>query len=83
MHFCFINPSIYQILPSVLPQLVFPKIGQRLHSMQVRIHDLQILQVIKRKDQSLFILNTKHPAQNITQYEKNLVERTAKVKYIY
>lgn len=51
-------PSIYQILPSVLPQLVFPKIGQRLHSMQVGINDLQVLQVRrerKRKDQSLFI----------------------------
>ncbi len=55
---CAFFPSIYQILPSVLPQLVFPKIGQRLHSMQVGVNYLQVLQVRrerKRKDQSLFI----------------------------
>lgn len=73
------------MLPTVLPQLVFPKIRQRLHSMQVGIYDLQILQVIKRKDQSLFILNTEHSMRRNHKGEKIIpwnTELQTKVKYI-
>lgn len=28
----------------LVPELVFPQVGQRFHAMEVRVHDLQILQ---------------------------------------